>query len=123
MCQDDLVQGSNSAVAGHLDVNGQGVFRSRNDKRCSLADLREGSENISHGVGLRMMTEDGSNIRVDGDRVGCFMVENEHRFDASNILVEWDEPFAAVVNDCLMLVDFSLHLPVVFVDTLFFGFT
>ena len=74
MCQDDLVQGSNSAVAGHLDVNGQGVFRSRNDKRCSLADLREGSENISHGVGLRMMTEDCSNIRVDGDRVGCFMV-------------------------------------------------
>lgn len=123
MCQDDLVQGSNSVLAGYFHVNGQGVFRSRNDKRRGLAGLHAGSEDVSYGVGLLMMTEDGSNIRVDGDRVGCFMVENEHRFDASNILVEWDEPFAAVVNNCLMLVDFSLYLLVVFVDAFFLGFT
>lgn len=117
------MQGSNSVLAGYLVVNGQGVFRSRNDKRCSLVGLHAGSEDISHSIGLLMMTEDGSDILVDGDRVSGFVIKNNHGFEASNILAKWDEPFAAVVNDCLMLVDFGLYLPVVFIDTFFLGFT
>lgn len=69
-----------------------------------------------------MVAEDGSDILVDGDRVGRFMIKNKHGFDSSNVLVKWDEPFTAVVNNCLMFVDFGLHLSVVFVDTLLSGF-
>lgn len=123
MCQDDLVQGSNSVLAGYFNVNGQVVLCSRNYKRCNLAGLHAGSEDISHSVSLLMMTEDSSDILVDGDRVSGFMIENKHGFEASSVLVKWDELFTAVVNNCLMFVDFSLHLPVVFVDTLFLGFT
>lgn len=117
------MQGSNSVLAGYFIVNGQVVLCSRNYKRCSLAGLHAGSEDISHSVSLLMVTEDGSDIRVDGNRVSGFVVENNHGFEASNILTEWDEPFTAVVNNRLMLVDFSLYLPVVFIDTLFSGFT
>lgn len=117
------MQGLNSAAAGYLVVNGQGVLCSCNDKRRGLAGMHASIEDVSYSVSLLMVTEDGSDILVDGDRVSCFVVENEHRFGTSNVLVKWDELFAAVINNRLMFVYFSLHLSVVFVDAVFSGFT